>query len=46
METQTAMTMSPKAVSKLRDLTAHYIRAASWWSTNSKHEMNLNRAGT
>ena len=26
METQTAMTMSPKTVSKLRDLTAHYIR--------------------
>ena len=27
MEAQTAMTMSPKAVSKLRNLTAHYIRA-------------------
>ena len=33
VETQTAMTMSPRAVSKLRDLTAHYIRGASWWST-------------
>ena len=32
VEAQTAMTMSPKAVSKLRDLTAHYIRGASWWS--------------
>ena len=27
MEAQTAMTMSPKAMSKLRNLTAHYIRA-------------------
>ena len=33
VEAQTAMTMNPKAVSKLRNLTAHYIRAASWWST-------------
>jgi hypothetical protein len=33
VEAQTAMTMSPKAVSKLRELTAHYIRSASWWST-------------
>jgi hypothetical protein len=28
VEAQTAMTMSPKAVNKLRSLTAHYIRAA------------------
>jgi len=28
VETQTAMTVSPKTVSKLRDLTAHYIRRA------------------
>ena len=33
VEAETAMTMSPKAVSKLRDLTAHYIRGVSWWST-------------
>jgi hypothetical protein len=33
VETQTAITMSPKAVSKLRELTAQYIRDASWWST-------------
>jgi len=33
VEAQTAMTMSPKAVGKLRNLTAHYIRAASCWST-------------
>jgi hypothetical protein len=33
VDAQTAITMSPKAVSKLRDLTAHYIRCASWWST-------------
>ena len=26
VETQTAMTISPKGASKLRDLTAHYIR--------------------
>src|SRR6476661_846749 len=36
VETQTAITMSPQTVSKLRNRTAHYIRAASWWSTNSK----------
>jgi hypothetical protein len=29
VEAQTAMTMSPKAMSKLRSLTAHYIRAVS-----------------
>ena len=29
VDAQTAMTMSPKAMSKLRNLTAHYIRAAS-----------------
>jgi hypothetical protein len=34
VETQTAMTMNPKAVSKLRDLTAHYIHEGSWWSTS------------
>ncbi len=45
VETQTAMTMSPKAVNKLRDLTTHYIHGRSWWST-SRHEMNLNSAGT
>ena len=33
MEAETAMTMSPKTMSKLRNLTAHYIRAASGWST-------------
>ena len=33
VEAQTAMTMSPKTVSKLRNLNAHYIRGASWWST-------------
>jgi hypothetical protein len=33
VEAETAMTMSPKAVSKLRELTAHYIRGASWRST-------------
>jgi hypothetical protein len=36
VDAQTAMTMSPKAVSKLRNLTVHYIREASWSSTNSK----------
>ena len=36
VEAQTAMTMSPQTVSKLRDRTTHYIRAASWWPTNSK----------
>jgi hypothetical protein len=34
VQTQTAMTMNPKAVSKLRDLTAHYIHKVSQWSTN------------
>jgi hypothetical protein len=29
MEAETAMMMSPKAMGKLRNLTAHYIRAAS-----------------
>jgi hypothetical protein len=29
LEAQTAMTMSPKATSRLRNLTAHYIRPAS-----------------
>ena len=29
VEAQTAIAMSPKAVNKLRNLTAHYIRAAS-----------------
>ena len=29
VEVETAKTMSPKAMSKLRNLTAHYIRAAS-----------------
>ena len=38
MEAQTAMTMSPKAVSKLRNLIAHYIRGASRWSTIPKHK--------
>jgi hypothetical protein len=33
VETNTAMMISPKAVSKLRDLTAHYIRGVSLWST-------------
>ena len=36
MEAQTAMTMSPKAMTKLRNLTAHYIRAASGRSTIRK----------
>jgi hypothetical protein len=34
VETQTAMTMTPKTVRKLRDLTAHYIHEVSWWSMN------------
>ena len=38
MEAQTAMTMSPKTVNKLRNLTAHYIRAALRWSTIPKHK--------
>jgi hypothetical protein len=38
VDAQTAMTMSPKTVSKLRNLTAHYIRAASGWSTIPKHK--------
>jgi hypothetical protein len=29
VETQAAMTMSPKTVGKLRNITVHYIRAAS-----------------
>jgi hypothetical protein len=33
VEMQTAMTMSPEAVSNLRYLTAQYIRGASCWST-------------
>jgi len=33
VETQTAMTMSPKVADKLRNLTAHYIYGASLWST-------------
>ncbi|SRR6266511_794266 len=33
VEAQTAMMMSPKAVGKLRNLTAHYIRRAWRWST-------------
>jgi hypothetical protein len=33
VEAQTAMMVSPKAMIKLRNLTAHYIRAASGGST-------------
>jgi hypothetical protein len=33
VEAQTAMTMSPKAVDKFRNLIVHYIRRASRWST-------------
>jgi hypothetical protein len=45
-EAQTAMTMSPKAASKLRNVTAHYIRAASRWSTIRSTKRNLNRTRT
>jgi hypothetical protein len=33
VQMQTAMTMNPKAASKLLDFTAHYIRAPLGWST-------------
>src|SRR5580765_6881896 len=46
VEMQTAMTMSPKAVGKFRNLTVHYIRPASRWSTIRKQKANLNKAGT
>ena len=46
METQTAMTMSPNAVDKLRNLTAHYIYRGVAMVNDSKQKSNLNRTGT
>jgi hypothetical protein len=41
VELQTAMTMSPKVVDKVRNLTAHYIYSASAWSTNRSRKRIL-----
>jgi len=46
VEAETIMAMSTKAMSKLRILTAHYIRAIYVMVNDSKHKANLNRAGT
>jgi len=46
VEAETIMAMSMKAMSKLRILTEHYIRAIYVMVNDSKHKANLNRAGT
>lgn len=46
VEAQTVMTITQNAVSKLRDLTAHYIRAGLQWPMIRNTSQNVNTAGT
>jgi hypothetical protein len=41
VEAQTAIAMTPKAISNLRNRIAHYIRTASRWPTILKHKAKL-----